>query len=204
MKLRLVVLAAATALAVAVPATAGPPVKDTSTVWSFADLSALGTSTLLRQAGGVQMTLGTGSLPAGKVVTVWWIIFNHPEFCQFGEAPAPATGFPGTTCGAGDLGIVEGLVADPRVDPAVVHATGKVIGHDGIGNFAAYLSAGATKEEILLSDGTPLAEPFGADVHLVVHPHGTNDYPSIGQEIQHFGCGSCPDHSFTAHEVGST
>lgn len=201
MKLRLFVLAAATALAVAVSATAGPPAQDRATVWSFADLPAVGTSTLLRQDGGIQMTLKTDSLPAGKVVTVWWIIFNHPEFCQFGEAPAGE--FPGTKCGAGDLGIVPGLVADPRVDPAVVHATGKVIGENGLGTFAGYLSTGTTKEEILLGDATPLASPFGADVHLVVHPHDTNDYPSIGQEIQHFGCGSCPDHSFAAHEVGS-
>lgn len=36
-----------------------------------------------------------------------------------------------------------------------------------------------------------------------LHPHGTNDYPSIGQEIQHFGCGACPDQSLAPHEVGS-
>ncbi|MCI0635803.1 MAG: hypothetical protein L0206_18080 [Actinobacteria bacterium] len=133
----------------------------------------------------------------------WWVIFNHPEFCLFGEAPVPALGFPGTTCGAGDLGIVPGLDADPRVDPAVAHATGQVIGQSGLGKFGAYLAAGATNEEVILGDATPLANPRGADVHLVVHPHDTNDYPSIGQEIQHFGCGACPDHSFAPHEVGS-
>ena len=87
------------------------------------------------------------------------------------------------------------------MDPAVVHASGSVVGQSGLRNFAAYLSTGPTKEEVLLGGGTPLDNPFGADVHLVVHAHDTNDYPSIGQEIQHFGCGSCPDHSFAAHEA---
>ena len=175
--------------------------RDTSAVRLFADTSVVGWSTLERHPASVQMTLRTSGLPAGHVVTVWWIIFNHPEFCQFGETANAATGFAGTKCGAGDLGIVEGLAADPRVQPSAVHAAGDVIGSSGVGDFAGYLSAGSTNSQIILGGG--LTNPLGADIHLLVHSHdaAVGD-GALGQEIKTFGATAGSDLQFSAHEAG--
>ncbi len=200
MKLKSVLAVVAIAAAASITAQAGPPVSDTNAVRLFSDTSVVGSSTLMRLPDSIQMTLHTAGLPAGHVVTVWWVIFNHPQFCKFGEPANPATGFEGTKCGAGDLGIVKGLTPDPRVEPSVVHATGHVIGGNGVGNYAAYLSAGSTKEQILLGPG--LTNPLGADIHLVVHDHAAiADLGNVGKEIGSFGELPGADVSFSAHEA---
>jgi len=200
MKLKLIVALAAVAAIAAIPAQAGPPSTSTSAVRMFSDTSIVGSSTLRRQSDSLQMTLQTSGLPAGHVVTVWWIIFNHPAFCQFGEAPNPATGFAGTTCGAGDLGIVPGLTADPRVEPAVMHAAGQVIGANGTGNYGSYLSVGSTREQILLGSG--LTNPLGADIHLLVHDHAAlSELGNVGEEIGSIGEVPGADLQFAAHEA---
>jgi hypothetical protein len=143
------------------------------------------------------MTLKADGLPAGEVVTVWWVIFNNPAACTNGEDAVPATGFPGTKCGFLDL-------FDEDVNAAVTYAAGKVAGQKGVGNYGAYLSAGPVKNQVILGDAeSPLDNPLGADIHLVIHPHDMNapDWPSIGQELHHFGCGACLDYAFAAHET---
>lgn len=188
-------LVAATALAGGATAR----VADTTSVRLFSDSSVVGSSTLIRTGSGVQMTLRTTGLPAGHVVTVWFIVFNHPEFCQFGEPPVAATGFAGTQCGAGDLGIVPGLTADPRVEPAAVRAAGLVTGPTGAATFAGHLSVGATNAQILLGSG--LSNPLGAHIHLVVHDHDAiSNLGNVGQEIRTFGAGPGADLQFAAHE----
>jgi hypothetical protein len=190
------------AIAFAIPASpVGASVqRDTAAVRAFSDTSVVGWSTLQRHPDSIQMSLHTSDLPAGHVVTVWWIIFNHPEFCQFGEPANPATGFAGTKCGPGDLGIVPGLTADPRVDPSVVHAAGHVIGSTGVGDFAGYLSVGATRSQVLLGGG--LTNPLGADVHLLVHSHdaAVGD-GALGPEVNSFGATAGADLQFSAHEA---
>ena len=188
-------LLAATALAPGVNAR----VADTTEVRLFSDTSIVGSSSLLRTETGVQMTLGTTGLPAGHVVTVWFIVFNPPEFCQFGEAPVAATGFAGTQCGAPDLGIVDGLTADPRVDPAVVRAAGRVTGPNGAATFAGHLSVGDTNSQVLIGSG--LTNPLGAHIHLVVHDHDSiSSLGNVGEEIRTFGAGPGADLQFAAHE----
>lgn len=125
------------------------------------------------------------------------MIFNNPAACENGEAPLPQTGFPGTKCGFLDL-------FDPDVNAAVAYAAGKVVGQNGVGNYAAYLSAGPVRNQVILGDEeSPLDNPLGADIHLILHPHDANapDYPSIGQELHHFGCEECVDFGFAAHET---
>jgi len=188
-------LVAASALAVGVDAR----VADSTSVRLFSDTSVVGSSTLIRTESGVQMRLRTAGLPARHVVTVWFIVFNHPELCQFGESPVAATGFAGTRCGAGDLGIVPGLTADPKVDPFVAHAAGLVTGPTGNANFAGHMSVGDTNAQVLLGSG--LTNPLGADVHLVVHDHeAISDLGNVGQEIKTFGVGEGTDLQFAAHE----
>jgi hypothetical protein len=174
--------------------------RDTVPVRLFSDTSVVGPSTLIRHADSIQMTLQTSAVPAGHVVTVWWVIFNHPEFCQFGEPANPATGFAGTRCGPGDLGIVPGLTADARVDPVVTHAAGHVTGASGTASYASYLSVGAPKGQVLI--GEALTNPLGADVHLIVHDHDAiANLGNIGDEIHSVGEGPGADLGFAAHET---
>jgi hypothetical protein len=174
--------------------------RDTTPVRSFADTTVTGSSTMIRHADSIQMTLRTSAVPSGHVVTVWWVIFNHPEFCQFGEPANPSTGFAGTRCGAGDLGIVPGLTPDARVDPLVTYAAGHVTGAIGTASYASYLSTGTPGGQILI--GSALTNPLGADVHLVVHDHdGIANLGNIGEEIHSFGSVPGTDLGFAAHET---
>jgi hypothetical protein len=187
------------ALAVAVPVQASAQ-RDTTAVRLFADTSVVGSSTLIRHDDSVDMTLAMSGTPAGHVVTVWWVIFNHPEFCQFGEPANAATGFAGTRCGPGDLGIVPGLTADPRVDPLVTYAAGHVTGANGSAAWASYLSVGEPDGQVLI--GSVFTNPLGADVHLIVHDHDAlANLGNIGEEIHSFGAGPGTDLAFTAHET---
>lgn len=202
MKLKLVLAAAAAALMVAVPVAVGGSPKDPVPVWSIdpnlVAVSAVSgaSSTLIRHDNSIQMTLHTSGLPAGHVVTVWWIIFNNPAACSNGEPANPAIGFPGTKCGPGDLDL------SPSGGPAqssIVHATGHVIGGDGVGNYAAYLTAGSTKEEVL--GGPGLTNPLGAHVHLLVHDHAAlADLGNVGKEINSIGQFQGVDLQVAIHE----
>lgn len=201
MRLRLIVTAAAmlALLTAAAPVQAAVQ-RDTTPVRLFADTTVVGSSTLIRHADSLQMTLRTSDVPVGHVVTVWWVIFNHPEFCQFGEPANAATGFAGTRCGPGDLGIVPGLTPDARVDPVVTYAAGHVTGASGTANYASYLSVGAPRGQILI--GSALTNPLGADVHLVVHDHDAiANLGNIGEEIHSFGSVPGVDLAFAAHET---
>ena len=200
MRLRLfAALAGVLALVAAAPVQAAVQ-RDTVPLRLFADTSVVGSSTLIRHADSIQMTLQTSAVPAGHVVTVWWVIFNHPEFCQFGEPANPATGFAGTRCGPGDLGIVPGLTPDPRVEPVVTHAARHVTGADGKARYASYLSVGAPTGQVLI--GSALTNPLGADVHLIVHDHDAiANLGNIGDEIHSVGEGPGVDLGFAAHET---
>jgi hypothetical protein len=191
-KLLLVAVGAATLWATA-PAFAGSAASDTTPVRLFSDTSVVGTSTLIRHASSVQMTLHTTGLPAQHVVTVWWVVFNNPAACSNGEPPNPATGFPGTKCGPGDLFV-------PAVQASAVHAAGHVIGSNGMGDYAGYLSVGSTKQQVLFGPG--LTNPLGADIHLIVHDHDAlQNLGNIGEEIHTVGAGPGADLQFAAHEA---
>jgi hypothetical protein len=194
---------AALLLALAVAAPAYAAVRDTTPVRLFTDTSVVGASTLIRHSDSVDMTLAMSGVPAGHVVTVWWVIFNNPEFCQFGEPAYAATGFAGTRCGAGDLGIVPGLTPDPRVDPLVTYAAGHVTGSSGSAAWASYLSVGEPRGQVLI--GSAFTNPLGADVHLVVHDHDAlANLGNIGEEIHSFGSVPGADLAFAAHETRTT
>ncbi|MGH3735022.1 MAG: hypothetical protein ACRDT6_05300 [Micromonosporaceae bacterium] len=72
------------AVAFAAPAHALPAGQSASDVWRFAGGTAVpgGTSTLTRTDSGLSVSLRTSELPPGDAVTVWWVVFNHPEHCD--------------------------------------------------------------------------------------------------------------------------
>lgn len=154
---------------------------NTSVVHLFSDGSIVGgsSSKLMTNDAGASMTLHTSGLTAGHPVTVWWVIFNKPEFCA-----GPSTGHP-FRCGITDL-------SNPKVEASVMFSAGHMIGGDGIGNYGAHLKAGDTSgcvtTPVVLPCGHGLTNPRGADIHLVVHDHGSVSPDQISAAIHGF----CP------------
>ena len=138
-------------------------------------------STLVRTKNGITMTIHTSELEEGAAYTVWWVVFNNPEFCVAG-------------CNGPDLGI-------PEVAGSVLWATGHVIGNNGVGNFAANLGEGKPKGQILVGPG--LLDAEGAEVHFIVRSHGQPIPGLVNEQISTVGggCGTnvCEDVQFGIH-----
>ncbi len=132
-------------------------------------------SRLVRDDGGIAMTLQTSGLAAGDAVTVWWVVFNYPENCLYGRADL------GIRCGPGDF-------KNAPVQASVLYATGHVIGGEGVGNFGAYLTISDTTGALF---GLGLTNPRGADVHLIVRDHGQAIPDLVAEQISSFN-GGCP------------
>jgi hypothetical protein len=194
MKLRLIVSAVSLAAVVAAAAAQAAPATH-----QVSSVAYLGTptlvpgaqATLVRNDNGVSMTLHTTGLPAGDAVTVWWVIFNQPQYCTHGMF--------GLRCGLGDLLIFGG---DPRVESSVMYAAGHVIGGNGAGDYGAYLREGELTRDTLFGAG--IVDSRTADVHLVVHDHGPAQPGIVDDEIHSFGvCNpTCTDIQAAAFEAG--
>lgn len=141
--------------------TAQHAAASTSHVYTFSDMSVVGSSRLRRHGNSMSMTLRTSEIPAGMAVTTWWVVFNEPDYC--------AT----TPCGEADI-------FDPAVRADVLYATGRVTGNGNRVNFAAQRRVGDTDGSImpffnaLLGLDLPsvgLENLYTAEVHLVVRTH---------------------------------
>jgi hypothetical protein len=167
-------------------ALASPAARDTSPVINLAagQLVPGGWSSLERTDSGVTMTFHTTGLAPGDAVTVWWVVFNDPHACSQGVL--------GLRCGEGDLS-VSGTHA------SVLYAVGHVIGDSGVGDFSARLAVANTSGALF---GPGLTDPWGADVHLIVHDHGPADPALLPGEIHSFDvCNpSCTDVQASPHE----
>jgi hypothetical protein len=144
-------------------------------------------STLTTSDTGAQFTLTTNGLAPGHEVTVWWVVFNHPENCTHGVL--------GLRCGEGDLSV-------PGVEASVLYGAGHVIGGSGMASYGASLGVGDTSGALF---GPGLLDPLSADIHLVVHDHGILSADQIATGIHNFGpCADpvpdCEDVQFSAHE----
>jgi hypothetical protein len=162
------------------PAQADPATRDVSPVMVFgtSDLVPGAWSALVRTDEGVAMTFHTSGLAPGSATTVWWVVFNNPEFCTHGQF--------GLRCGEGDLPPFGG---DPAVQASVLHATGNLIGGAGIGNFGGYLAVGDTTGA---NFGPGLLDARNADVHLIVRTHGDAIPGLIPEQIGTFNGGCLP------------
>lgn len=181
-----VILAAAMIAVSALNAFASGPT--TTSVRSFADGSVVpgSSASLVRTDSGVSATLLTSGLRGGDVVTLWWVVFNHPENCA-----GPSAGHP-FQCGRSDLG-------NPAVEASVLFATGRVIDLSSGGEYGAHLSVGDTRGALF---GPGLLLPQTAHVHLVLHDHGPADPGLIDQQLHSFGvCNPiCTDVQFAVFE----
>lgn len=108
---------------------------------------------LYRDEDGVELTLDT-TLPEGAY-TLWWVVFNNPEFCEDG-------------CDIDDL-------ETPAVNASVFYAAGEVVGDDARGSCDAQLLEGTlpTGEDQIVLGEDGLVDSFSAEIHPVVRSHGS-------------------------------
>lgn len=162
----------------ALPAFAAPANQDISLVHKFSDGSIPpgSTSMLVTNNSGATATLRTSMLPAGHVITMWFVVFNHPENCSH---PTPFS-----RCGEGDL-------FEPSVDASVAYGAGRIVNPNGEASYGAQLSVGDTSGALF---GPGLINPTGADIHLVLHDHGSINTPILNEQLHSFGanCNNAP------------
>jgi hypothetical protein len=165
----------------------------TSKLWTIADNEVVpgARSRLFRSDKKICMNISTKALPEGAY-TIWWIIFNNPQHCEF---PAPVGG---ARCGPQDQ-----LLNTP-VNYSAVWAISGIVGPDGNGYFNACLEektlpAPPQDKDV---DGNGLMDTQGAEIHLAVRYHceAESGTPALlGEQITRFG-GGCtkgpPDTNF--------
>jgi hypothetical protein len=126
--------------------------------WTWDPATVVGTSKLVRTDSGISASFHGSGLTPGQAVTLWFVVFNNPEFC----AASP--------CGPADFG-------NPDVKFDALYGGGHVVGGSGIANFGAHLPVGDTSGSVFTEMNPPgptvgLIDPFGAEVHLMAHSHG--------------------------------
>jgi len=153
---------------------AGVPAEVTSSLYWFADGAEVAGAWagLLRTSDALRTRTHTAGLPHRHVMTMWWVIFNNPEYCEHGEGPV--------ACGEGDL--FDGPYGPTGVEPSCVYADGSIVGGNGQARFNNWLRIGDTRDscidffveavEGLEGQDYGLTNPQGAEVHLVVRSHG--------------------------------
>ena len=165
-----------------------------SDMYRFSDLQKVPEtySTLHRTSDAVTMTINTSELNGGDTYTVWWVVFNNPEYCTH---PIPGV----SDCGEADLLPFGG---DPSVNSSASWAAGHVIGKNGVGNFAGHLKEGKARGQVLFGPGLTDAE--GAEIHLVVRSHGELLPGQVDEQIHTVGggCGvnACYDDQFAVYQ----
>jgi hypothetical protein len=169
--------------------------QTTSDVVSIADPTAApppGSSTLTRTSNAIAMDLHTTGLTPGDAVTIWWMVFNHPEACTSGSSTPDDPTDP--RCGMADMG-------NPAADLSVLFAAGHVIDDAGVAEFGGKLAVNDASGAIM---GTGLHDPAGADVTLVVHDHGPAKPGQVDEQIHTFGACNpgCTDLQMSVHQAG--
>lgn len=113
---------------------------------------------LSRTEGSIAVAANATDLVAGDAVTGWWVLFNHPEFCD-------------GRCSAEDLAV-------PEVQAGLFFADGTIVTEDGTASFTGSLN----ETDVSGLDPDHAAYPgarFGlvdaqkAEVHFVLRTHGT-------------------------------
>ena len=172
----------------------GPPGQETADVLTFAEFEPVdgATARLTRGADTLATRTDTRDLDHRHVMTLWWIVFNNPEYCEHGEGDA--------ACGEGDL--FDGPDGPTGVEPSCVYADGSLVGGNGHARFADRLAVGEVRDSCIdfFVDLVPglggadhgLTNPEGAEVHLVVRSHGPR-IPGLVAEQRSTFAGGCED-----------
>ena len=137
---------------------------------SSAVIPAAGAS-LSRNNDGVLGTISTSGLTPGHVVTLWWAIFNNPEFCA------------NPTCATSDFN-------NPAVNGSLQFGGGTIADAGGRADFSGYLSVGDNTGFFLnpmfpnLPNPAPgIVDTKKAQIHMAIRSHGfPNADPAIFQQ----------------------
>lgn len=152
-----------------------------------------GTTTIIPQAGaslasnneGVLGTISTSGLTPGHVITLWWAIFNNPEFC--------AT----TICAPSDLN-------NSAVNGSLQFGGGTIADAGGRASFTGFLAERDNTGFYLLPQFPFMPNPAPgivntkkAQIHLVIRTHGmaSSDPTTLNQQLTTFagGCSIVPN-----------
>jgi len=175
----------------------------TNAVFKFADLSQVGSSVLRRSPDAISLNIQTSQLEVGYAYTVWWFVFDRPEFCS----PLPeAPGIP--SCGLDDV-FGDAMVGGPNEMEITIlgAADGSVIGSNGRAQYSGTLAKNDATTAIL---GDGIDNPMTAEVHYVIRSHGPAIPGYIESQITTFngGCdpgepneGLCEDVQFSVHQA---
>ncbi len=126
----------------------------------FFEVVPRSSSTLYRNATGLTGVLSLANQPANQATTFWWVVYNHPEYCET------------TPCTFADFAIaeVEGsfFTTGGRVSDRFGHVylDGTVFAGTGRPGAEEYPNDGA---------GNGLTNPLGAEVQLSSRSHGDAD-----------------------------
>ena len=172
---------------------AGAATQTTSDVVWMSNATKAGTSTLTRTGSGIALDLHTTGLQAGNAVTIWWMVFNHPQACISGASTETPDD---PRCGMADIN-------NSAAGLSVLYAAGHVIDQGGAADFGAYLQEGDT-DRALPGMALGLLDAAAADVHLVVRDHGPAKPGMIVEQIHTFDdfCNpTCTDLQMSVHEA---
>lgn len=137
-------------------------------------------ASLARNNDGVLGTISTSGLTPGHVITLWWAIFNNPEFC--------AT----STCAPSDLN-------NPLVNGSLQFGGGTLADAGGRASFTGYLAVSDNTGFYLNPAFPNLPNPAPgivatkkAQIHLAIRRHGpaSADPTILNQQLTSFpgGC----------------
>ena len=170
----------------------GVPNEITSHVYKFPDMEIVESARagLLRGSDALHTRTHTAELSHGHVMTLWWIVFNHPEHCEHGAGDMAC----------GELDLFDGPEGPTGVEPGCVYADGSIVGGNGTARFHDRLSVGESRDSCidffveavdeLDGEDHGLTNPAGAEVHLVVRSHGPR-IPGMVREQRSTFAGGC-------------
>ena len=135
-------------------------------------------SRLWRGDGWIGYIMRTSGLPPGAY-TNWWVVFNHPEFCEDGPP----------------LCDIDDLFFNPDVNGSVYWSTGGIVQEGGIGNFKALTREGEVPDgegQLIWGEGLEAGQAGAAVIHLIVKYHGpASEDPDILYDQTHTLLGHC-------------
>jgi hypothetical protein len=120
-----------------------------------------GATILIRDHASKQVnaSIVSRALEPDTAYSIWWAVFNNPEFC-----------IEPFRCGLADLG----SQGDGRVMPSVFWGGGFLTDIYGLGQADIRLSPGRTSRELFAgTQNYGLQNLAGAEIHLVLRTHGT-------------------------------
>jgi hypothetical protein len=145
-------------------------------------------ASIVRSKNGVNLRVETNSLMPGHAYTLWVVIFNEPGQCL--TAPA--------TCTPSDL-------FNPAAKPDMLYGAGVIASGSGSATLAGRTRVGDVSGSVqapvgLLSNG--LIDPYGAEIHVVVHHHGPV-IPAFMPDMIQSLAGGCTDSGIPAQGAPS-